>query len=224
MNATLRDAPTAGGVIRWAKAYDKAVGVISLGREAALRRQTIEKAAIRAGERVLDVGCGTGTLAIEAALYEPEAEIFGFDPAASMIARAREKAQARGANVRFDVGVIEAIDHPDASFDIVLSSLMLHHLPPSLQRQGLAEVLRVLRPGGRLVLVDFSGPGPLLHRLGSLLPLGHTRHRHEPPDDGAQHEAHDRLTHLLSDVGFEGQERSQLKPKYLFCMLAHKPQ
>jgi demethylmenaquinone methyltransferase/2-methoxy-6-polyprenyl-1,4-benzoquinol methylase/phosphoethanolamine N-methyltransferase len=87
-------------------------------------------------------------------------ETRGIDPAPEMVELARQKAVRAGVRVQFDVGVIERLPYPDDHYDVVLSSLMLHHLPDELKRRGLAEVRRVLRPGGRLVAVDFGAtPG-----------------------------------------------------------------
>jgi ubiquinone/menaquinone biosynthesis C-methylase UbiE len=124
-----------------------------------LRRRTIQLAGLRQGERVLDVGCGTGTLAIEAArIVGGAGRVVGVDPGIQQIARARTKAARRHATVAFEVGVIERLAFPDQTFDVALSTLMMHHLPASLKRQGLAEIARVLRPGGRLVIADFTHP------------------------------------------------------------------
>src|SRR5262249_43487614 len=82
------------------------------------------------------------------------------------------KAARGGVGVRFEVGVIGRVPYPDASFDVVLSSLMLHHLPAELKRRGLAEVRRVLRPGGRLMAVEFGAtPGEGLGHVVCVLGL-----------------------------------------------------
>jgi demethylmenaquinone methyltransferase/2-methoxy-6-polyprenyl-1,4-benzoquinol methylase/phosphoethanolamine N-methyltransferase len=121
----------------------------------------VELAEIARGERILDVGCGPGRLAIAAAMVAGSAgETCGIDPAPEMVELARRKAARAGARAQFDVGVIEALPYADDYFDVVLSSLMLHHLPDELKRRGLGEIRRVLRPGGRLVAVDFGAtPG-----------------------------------------------------------------
>jgi ubiquinone/menaquinone biosynthesis C-methylase UbiE len=106
---------------------------------------------------VLDVGCGTGTLAIEVQQHIGNAgRVVGIDPSSEQIARARSKAARRQMQIEFQVGVIEQLAFPDQTFDVVLSTLMMHHLSASLKRQGLAEIARVLKPGGRLVIADFK--------------------------------------------------------------------
>jgi ubiquinone/menaquinone biosynthesis C-methylase UbiE len=150
---------TRGRVIHWASYYDPVVSLLTLGRRAQLRRATVELARIQPGAVVLEVGCGTGDVAIAARQPAGSAgAVYGIDPAPEMIAVARSKAARAGLAVEFQVGVIEALAFPDASFDVVLSSLMMHHLPNDLQRRGLAESARVLKPGGHVLIVDFKRP------------------------------------------------------------------
>ncbi len=129
------------------------------GKLRELRQRTADLAHIQPGEKVLDVGCGTGTLAM---LVQPRlgtaGRVCGVDPGAQQIARARAKAARRNLPIEFQVGVIEHLNFPDQTFDVVLSSIMMHHLPDNLKRQGLAEIARVLKPGGRLVIADFKRP------------------------------------------------------------------
>jgi len=149
---------TRGMPLNWAAPfYDWGCRKAGLGPR--FRQETIRQAALRPGERVLDVGCGTGVLtrlAAEAAGTSGKA--IGIDPAPKMILRARKNASAQRSGAEFRLSVIEDLPFEDNSFDCVLSSLMLHHLPPDLKLLGLGEVKRVLRPGGRLVLVDIGRP------------------------------------------------------------------
>ena len=153
---------THGRVIDWAWRYDLMVWLATLGRERALRHMIADLARLQPGETVLDVGCGTGTMALGAKQRVADTgRVFGIDPSAHMIARACRKAARRGLTIDFQVDVIEQLAFPDRSFDVVLSTLMMHHLPDDLKRRGLAEIARVLKPGGRLLVLDAKHPaGP----------------------------------------------------------------
>jgi SAM-dependent methyltransferase len=161
----LEPAPaTRGELMDWAAPfYDAGCALVGLGRR--FRAWTLRHAALRAGERVLDVGCGTGVLTrLAAQAVGPSGEAIGIDPGPAMIAAARHKSAP--ARAEFRLAAIEQLPFENRRFDAVLSSLMLHHLPPDLKTRGLAEVYRVLKPGGRLVAVDLDRPA---NPLGWLL-------------------------------------------------------
>lgn len=129
------------------------------GKLRELRKRTADLAQIQPGEIVLDVGCGTGTLALEVSRrVGARGRVVGIDPGENQIARARGKATQRNLPIEFQIGVIEHLDFPDQTFDVVLSTIMMHHLSDTLKRQGLTEIARVLKPGGRLVIADFKRP------------------------------------------------------------------
>lgn len=152
-------AQTQGRLIRWAPYYDLSVNLITLGQSWRLRKMTVDHALIKPGDSVLDVGCGTGEVTIPAKVRAgKDGHVYGIDPAPEMIAVARSKAARKGLEIDFRIGVIESLPFPDASIDVVTSSLMIHHLPDDLKLRGLAEIYRVLKPGGRILIFDFMRP------------------------------------------------------------------
>lgn len=134
-------------------------------RDRAVKRRVLSCAAIASGEDVLDVGCGTGTLAVAAARAAPGVTVTGLDADASILVRARERAADAGLEIRFDEGRSTALPYADESFDLVLSTLFFHHLPDDAKHQTAAELVRVLRPGGRLVVGDLGAPQDPLMRI-----------------------------------------------------------
>lgn len=165
-----------GLVVHWAARYDLLITLLTLGRERRFRQQLLELAHLEAGESVLDIGCGTGTLAIAAKrVVEGSGVVHGIDASPEMIARARRKAKRSGMDVVFEMAQAQSLPFPDARFDVVLSTVMLHHLPRAARAQAVRDARRVLKPGGRLLAVDFvrrSGKGLLahLHRHGRVDP------------------------------------------------------
>src|SRR4029450_1170866 len=134
------------------------------GRDRA-RRALVEQAAIRSNDRILDIGCGTGTLATLVKQLHPDVDVVGLDPDPKAIARARSKAQRAAVSIQFDQGFSQYLPYPDGSFEQVFSSFMFHHLDSDVKLNTFCEVRRVLRPGGVLHLLDFGGPKSSTHGL-----------------------------------------------------------
>ena len=148
---------THGLVLHWAVRYDLLAWLLTHGRERELRERILSFAALQSGEVVLDVGCGTGTLAIAASRHVgTTGSVTGIDASPAMIARANRKAAKAGARAEFQVAVAESLPFPDRRFDVVLSTLMLHHLPRSTRQQCAREITRVLKRGGRVLAADFG--------------------------------------------------------------------
>ena len=152
-------AGTTGRVLHAAAAYDLLVWLFTFGRERAFREKILRLARLEPGESVLDLGCGTGSLAVAAKRQLGTAgTVYGIDRSPEMLARADKKARKAGVDVVFTNAAAQALPFPDGQFDIVLSTLVLHHLPKKGREEFAGEAIRVLRPGGRLLLVDFAKP------------------------------------------------------------------
>ena len=131
-------------------------------REETFKRRLIEQAHIEPGQCVLDLGCGTGTLTVLIKTLRPEAEVAGVDGDTEVLDLAKAKAERADVNIKWDHGLAFELPYPGQSFDRVLTSLMLHHLTSDNKRRTFREVLRVLRPGGGLHIVDFGKPHSLI--------------------------------------------------------------
>lgn len=203
---------TTGKTIHRPHFYDAFVALLTFGRGRALRDRTIALAGVAPGEHVLDVGCGTGEVTMRAkARTGPTGSVVGIDPAPEMIAVARQKALRAGVDVDYRVATAEALPFAAATFDVVVSSLMMHHLPEDLKPRALAEIRRVLKPGGRLVVVDFKRP---TSRLGRFAPVW-LLHRSVEAHSSLQN-----LRALLTAAGFSAIESRDTGVGYLGCVHA----
>lgn len=162
-----------------------------LGADAA-RALFVEQAACKAGDRVLEIGCGTGSLLLLVKKAQPGAEVIGLDPDPGALAIARRKAARAGVAIQLDQGFADELPYPDASFDRVLSSFMYHHLSRAVKENTLREVRRVLKPGGRFHMVDFAPGGSSKRGF-----LSHLIHADRHLRDNAQ----DRVVAALRDAG-----------------------
>ena len=134
--------------------------------EERLKRRLVEQARPAGASRILDVGCGTGTLAILVKQAAPGAEVVGLDADPEILEIAREKSERAGTEVRFVHGFSTALPFDDGTVDRVLSSLFFHHLEGEAKRHTAAEIARVLRPGGELHVADIGRPSdPLMRAL-----------------------------------------------------------
>ena len=172
--------------------YDPVLRV--LFHEEQVKRQLLAQANVHPDHRLLDVGCGTGTLVLRVKTECPEAEVVGLDGDPKALAVARRKVAEAGADVTLDEGLAYELPYPDACFDRVFASLVLHHLTGEQKQRSLAEILRVLVPGGTFHLLDFGTPVSLWERLLARIAFRSAEARDNI--DG-------RLAALLREAGFE---------------------
>lgn len=170
-------------------AYDLVTWLMGVTRR---HRELIELADIQTGHWVLEIGCGTGNLAVLAKRLRPEAEIVGLDPDPRALARAARKSSGM-TGIRFDRGYSQRLPYPDGTYDRVLSALMWHHLDGEARARTAEEVLRVLRAGGSLYLLDLGGQVSRLDGFGS---------RWQLRSDHLRDNLGDAIPRLLLDAGF----------------------
>ena len=137
-------------------------------RDTRFKSRLIEQAGIQAGHRVLDLGCGTGTLALMVKRSQPDAEVVGLDADPQMLKVASTKATREAPAIKFDQGMTFSLPYPDASFDRVLSSLMIHHLKTPEKQKTAREIYRILKPAGQLHVIDFGKPRTFYGKLVGL--------------------------------------------------------
>lgn len=165
---------TRGATLHNASQYDFHTRLMGLGVNQANSKMISRMANIKRGDKVLDVGCGSGNLTLTAKRSAGQSgTVNGIDASPEMIDVARRNAKQTGIEAMFDVALIEKLPFGDSTFDVVISRLVMHHLPGDLKQQAMAEIFRVLKPGGTIFLADFQTPAnPILARLISML-IGH---------------------------------------------------
>lgn len=190
--------------------YDPIVSL--LGGERA-RRDLIDQANITSGQRILDIGCGTGTFAVLLKRHCSDVQVIGLDPDPKALRRANIKATRAGVSMQLDEGFADELPYERSSFDRVFSSFMFHHLEAQDREKTLMEVLRVLKPGGSFHLLDFAGDGHgLQHGLHSHLGrLFHSSDRLKDNSDA-------RILELMGRAGFKNAEKVK-EGKMLFGLL-----
>jgi ubiquinone/menaquinone biosynthesis C-methylase UbiE len=147
--------------------YDPGLKLLGLpfGGERKLRTKILELLPLKSGDRVLEIGCGTGTVTMMAAeRVGPEGEAIGIDPVPEMLERARRKGKTAG-NVSFLDGAGAPLPFPDSSFDAIIFFLVLHEMDHRDRIDSLREAVRVLRPRGRLLVGDFDRTESAVGRL-----------------------------------------------------------
>jgi ubiquinone/menaquinone biosynthesis C-methylase UbiE len=138
-------------------------------REDYIKSRLIERAHIEPGQRVLDLGCGTGTLAIMMKRSMPAVQVTGLDGDEQVLAIAKTKAERANVNIQLDHGFAYELPYPDHSFDVVVSSFVIHHLTSEDKLRTFKEVHRVLRPDGWFHILDFGRPVDFLTRAHALV-------------------------------------------------------
>ena len=200
---------TSGIVLHSPFLYDITVWVAFLGKEHLFREKVLNLGRVASGESVLDVGCGTGTLAIASKKrVGVGGTVHGLDASMEMLARAEKKARGAGVEVFFKSGVAETLPFPDAQFNVVLSTVMLHHLPQKARLQCAREIRRILKPDGRVLVVDFEG---FSDQRRSILSHFHRPHGHVRAQD---------IVALLAEAGLKTIESGPVGIRDLQFVLA----
>jgi ubiquinone/menaquinone biosynthesis C-methylase UbiE len=206
-----RDTRTPGTLIAHRRSHDIFGAIFWGGRRRGALTWLAAESGARAGDAVLDVGCGSGDFTrVMAAAVAPGGTAQGVDPSEEAILNAQRL--TRLPNCRFSDGIAESLDAPDRSYDVVVSSLMIHHLPEALRPQAIGEMFRVLRPGGSVLIAEFRPPSSRIGRrlIGGL---------HSP---AMAENRIDLLEPMVRETGFEQLRSGDLRP-WTHYVKAEKP-
>lgn len=166
------DGAALGATLHAPRFYDWLAAAYCLGRETQMRERTLDVAGVGAGDHVLDVCCGTGTLALAAKRrVGASGSVHGVDASEEMIARARTKSARSRLLVAVEIATAQSLPFPEATFDVVFCTLALHHLPQDARAGAIEEMRRVVKPGGRVLIVEFRkgrGAWAVLHPVALL--------------------------------------------------------
>jgi len=186
--------------------YDSIVSLLGFDRA---HQELIAQANVAPGHRVLDLGCGTGSLAVRLKRQNPAVQVVGIDPDPKALNRARAKAQRAAVSVEFEQGFADELPYEGGSFNRVFSSFMFHHLNEAGREEALREVLRVLKPGGSFHLLDFVSNHEGSHGFLRRFFNSHAE---------LKHSSDERLVQAMSSTGFSKAEKVKSESK-LFGLL-----
>jgi ubiquinone/menaquinone biosynthesis C-methylase UbiE len=184
--------------------YDPGTRLIGVGKP--FMQRILRIGGLQPECKVLDIGCGTGTLILEAKKLYPDLDITGLDADTGFLQKAKRKLEKAGIQASLVQGLAQDLPFQSTTFDLVTSSLVFHHIPLEDKKRAMKEVFRVLKPGAKFVLVDFGKP----ENTGMRILLNITRlvdgqENMKPNLDG-------KLPVFLQEVCFEVEE---VKPRYL---------
>jgi len=158
---------------RMVNSYDSYMKKITISRENSLRQITVNLAQVKSGDCVLEVGCGTGTLTLAAKRKAGQSgKVFGIDIIPEMIEISQRKTTQAKLDVAFQLGNIDNIPFPENHFDVVICSFMIFHMSEKVRHRGIAEIYRVLKPQGRLMVLDLALPTRPVSRAIAKILLG----------------------------------------------------
>jgi ubiquinone/menaquinone biosynthesis C-methylase UbiE len=198
---TVEDQAVKSQMEKMVDTYDTYMRRVTLGREHVLRDMTVSLAQVTTGDSVLEVGCATGTLTLAAKRQVGESgKVCGIDVIPGMIEASQRKAAQANVDAVFQLGSIDDLPFPADQFDAVMCSFMIFHMSETVRRKGITEIYRVLKPGGRLVVLDFALPTQPLPRVIVKLLFGSMM----------QHDLQELLP-LMETSGFSAMEKAQVK-------------
>lgn len=134
--------------------YDFSCSIVGLGKS--FKRKVLHSINIKDSDTLIDVGCGTGVLIEIVKKEHPNLKIIGFDPDVNALRIAKRRLSKAGLQAEIIETFAENLPLPDSSIDIAFSTLVFHHLPKEIKQKAIAEIYRVLKPQGKIVIADFG--------------------------------------------------------------------